>query len=45
MYQLGIKSMQLLWFIPTHGDDRYLGTGLGGTRNQFPLPAADRSSC
>ncbi|WP_245602694.1 FMNH2-dependent alkanesulfonate monooxygenase [Gloeothece verrucosa] len=22
--------MQLLWFIPTHGDGRYLGTGLGG---------------
>jgi alkanesulfonate monooxygenase len=22
--------MQLLWFIPTHGDGRYLGTGIGG---------------
>jgi alkanesulfonate monooxygenase len=22
--------MQVLWFIPTHGDGRYLGTGIGG---------------
>lgn len=22
--------MQILWFIPTHGDGRYLGTGIGG---------------
>ncbi|MUH00386.1 hypothetical protein F7734_52200 [Scytonema sp. UIC 10036] len=22
--------MHLLWFIPTHGDGRYLGTAIGG---------------
>jgi alkanesulfonate monooxygenase len=22
--------MQILWFIPTHGDGRYLGTSFGG---------------
>ena len=22
--------MKILWFIPTHGDSRYLGTALGG---------------
>ena len=28
--------MQLLWFIPTHGDGRYLGTGVGGRATSFP---------
>ncbi len=28
--------MQLLWFIPTHGDGRYLGTGIGGRATSFP---------
>ena len=28
--------MQLLWFIPTHGDGHYLGTGIGGRATSFP---------
>ena len=28
--------MQLLWFIPTHGDGRYLGTAVGGRATGFP---------
>lgn len=28
--------MQLLWFIPTHGDGRYLGTAAGGRAMSFP---------
>ncbi|MCC5640699.1 FMNH2-dependent alkanesulfonate monooxygenase [Nostoc sp. CHAB 5844] len=28
--------MQLLWFIPTHGDGRYLGTATGGRAVSFP---------
>ncbi len=28
--------MQLLWFIPTHGDSRYLGTSSGGRAINFP---------
>ena len=28
--------MQLLWFIPTHGDGRYLGTATGGRAVTFP---------
>ena len=28
--------MQLLWFIPTHGEGRYLGTGIGGRATSFP---------
>ena len=28
--------MQLLWFIPTHGDGRYLGTTTGGWAVSFP---------
>lgn len=27
--------MQLLWFIPLHGDGRYLGTGIGGRTTDF----------
>ena len=27
--------MQVLWFIPTHGDGRYLGTALGGRSVNF----------
>ncbi len=27
--------MQVLWFIPTHGDGRYLGTGIGGRTTHF----------
>lgn len=27
--------MQLLWFIPTHGDGRYLGTATGGRAVNF----------
>ncbi len=27
--------MQVLWFIPTHGDGRYLGTGIGGRGTSF----------
>lgn len=27
--------MQILWFIPTHGDGRYLGTGIGGRSTNF----------
>ena len=25
-----VSSANVLWFIPTHGDGRYLGTALGG---------------
>ena len=28
--------MQVLWFIPTHGDGRYLGTATGGRAVSFP---------
>lgn len=28
--------MQLLWFIPTHGDGRYLATSIGGRPVSFP---------
>jgi alkanesulfonate monooxygenase len=28
--------VQLLWFIPTHGDGRYLGTAIGGRAVSFP---------
>lgn len=28
--------MQLLWFIPTGGDGRYLGTGIGGRTTDYP---------
>ncbi|MEE3717677.1 FMNH2-dependent alkanesulfonate monooxygenase [Tumidithrix elongata RA019] len=28
--------MQVLWFIPTHGDGRYLGTSVGGRAVDFP---------
>lgn len=28
--------MQILWFIPTHGDGRYLGTAIGGRAVNFP---------
>jgi alkanesulfonate monooxygenase len=27
--------MQVLWFIPTHGDGRYLGTAIGGRSVNF----------
>ncbi len=27
--------MELLWFIPTHGDGRYLGTGIGGRTTDY----------
>jgi alkanesulfonate monooxygenase len=27
--------MQLLWFIPTHGDGRYLATSIGGRSTNF----------
>lgn len=27
--------MQLLWFLPTHGDGRYLGTAIGGRTTDF----------
>lgn len=28
--------MQVLWFIPTHGDGRYLGTAIAGRTTNFP---------
>jgi alkanesulfonate monooxygenase len=30
-----IKSANVLWFIPTHGDGRYLGTSVGGRPVDF----------
>jgi len=30
-----IKSANVLWFIPTHGDGRYLGTSVGGRAVDF----------
>ncbi len=32
----GLISMKLLWFIPTHGDGRYLGSTKGGRPVTFP---------
>jgi alkanesulfonate monooxygenase len=32
---LTIDIMQLLWFIPTHGEGRYLGTAIGGRVTNF----------
>jgi alkanesulfonate monooxygenase len=29
------KKMELFWFIPTHGDGRYLATGIGGRSCSF----------
>jgi alkanesulfonate monooxygenase len=42
-----IKSANVLWFIPTHGDGRYLGTSVGGRAVDFAYlrqiaQAADR---
>ena len=37
------RDMDLFWFIPTHGDGRYLGTASGGAGDQPRLPAADRA--
>jgi alkanesulfonate monooxygenase len=31
-----IESANILWFIPTHGDGRYLGTSVGGRAVDFP---------
>ena len=28
--------MELFWFLPTHGDGRYLGTSIGGRATEFP---------
>ena len=30
-----IETAKVLWFIPTHGDGRYLGTGFGGRAVDF----------
>ena len=30
-----IETAKVLWFIPTHGDGRYLGTGVGGRAVDF----------
>src|SRR5271155_1523579 len=30
-----IENANVLWFIPTHGDGRYLGTGFGGRAVDF----------
>jgi alkanesulfonate monooxygenase len=35
LYQSSIDIMQLLWFIPTHGEGRYLGTAIGGRAVNF----------
>ncbi|WP_317134530.1 LLM class flavin-dependent oxidoreductase [Leptolyngbya sp. 7M] len=29
-FSAGVLAMDVLWFFPTHGDGRYLGTALGG---------------
>ena len=29
--------MEVLWFIPTHGDSRYLGTTKGGRLADFSI--------
>ena len=31
----GVYEMEVLWFIPTHGDSRYLGTIKGGRLADF----------
>lgn len=28
--------MKLFWFLPTHGDGRYLGTSIGGRATEYP---------
>ncbi|WP_067254890.1 FMNH2-dependent alkanesulfonate monooxygenase [Methylobacterium sp. CCH7-A2] len=30
-----VKSANVLWFLPTHGDGRYLGTAIGGRQTDF----------
>jgi alkanesulfonate monooxygenase len=32
---VSVKSANVLWFIPTHGDGRYLGTSVGGRAVDF----------
>ncbi len=29
-------NMNIFWFLPTHGDHRYLGTNQGGRKPSFP---------
>ena len=29
------SNANILWFLPTHGDGRYLGTGIGGREVNF----------
>ena len=36
-------DMQVFWFIPTHGDSRYLGTSEGARAGRSRLPEADRA--
>ena len=37
------RPMKIFWFIPTHGDSRYLGTAEGRARRQPRLPQAGRA--
>ncbi len=39
-----IEKAKVLWFIPTHGDGRYLGTGVWRSRRRLRLFAADSAS-
>ena len=36
------RAADILWFIPTHGDGRYLGTSHGAREVDLRLPAPDR---
>jgi alkanesulfonate monooxygenase len=31
-----MRLMKLFWFLPTHGDGRYLGTSIGGRATEYP---------
>lgn len=31
-----VQNANILWFLPTHGDGRYLGTATGGRQTDFP---------
>jgi hypothetical protein len=36
------SNANILWFLPTHGDGRYLGTTTGGREVSFNYPARSR---
>lgn len=37
------KNINVFWFLPTHGDGRYLGTTEGGARRRPAVSTAGRA--